>query len=116
MNAMMERQTDRAPELEMDGIDFDGWYGDGGGDHDCQWEEGMCTEVPSYYVLSYCDDPDCPADHKFYFCMRHYALYLARKLAHLRQCPGYVDVHTPDERRLVTLRHIAGWGHLTGIR
>ncbi|MBW3081417.1 hypothetical protein [Bifidobacterium saguinibicoloris] len=107
-----------SPKLQMDGGDFDGLYrdGDGGEEHFCEWDEGMCDEVASYYVISFCDDPDCKADHKQYYCMRHYALELARKLEHLRECPGYDDADTADARRLVTLRHIADWGHLTGIR
>lgn len=107
-----------APKLQMDGGDFDGLYRDDGGgeDHYCEWDEGMCDEVASYYVISFCNDPDCKADHKQYYCMRHYALELARKLEHLHECPGYDEATTKDARRLVTLQHIADWGHLTGIR
>lgn len=119
MSAVTEHwaATETVPDLAMDGGDFDDWF-DGGGDGDryCQWDEGICMEVPSYYVVSYCDDPDCEADHTSYFCMRHYALYLARKLEHLHHCPGYADAHSPQERRLVTLRHIAAWGHIAGIQ
>lgn len=115
---MTKISTEQAqPDLEMDGGGFDDLYDDGGGEeHDCEWDEGICDEVASYYIISFCDDPNCHANHKRYYCMRHYALQLSRQLGHLEHCPAYDEANTPEERRLLTLKHIAGWGHLTGIR
>lgn len=105
------------PDLEMDGGSFNDLYDDGGGEeYDCEWDEGICDKVASYYIISFCDDPDCSADHKRYYCMRHYALQLSLQLGHLENCPAYDEASTAEERRLITLKHIAGWGHLTGIR
>lgn len=113
MAVQITERTDTKPETELDGDDFGGFFGGGDGEHDCEWDEGICDRTATRYILCYCDDPDCKARHTYYYCERHYALTLARILHHLPDCDRYNPGMTADERRQVTLRHIAAWGRIS---
>ncbi|RYQ18374.1 hypothetical protein PG2083B_0513 [Bifidobacterium pseudolongum subsp. globosum] len=86
--------------------------GDDGEGRVCSWQDDVCAAVPEYYIISYCDDPDCPYSHSYSYCKRHYAMRMKSIVDHLHECPGYVQAHTADERIDVVAHHIAGFGHI----
>ncbi len=113
MATQIAEHTDTKLETELDVDDIDGFFGGGGGEHDCEWDEGICDKTATHYILSYCDNPDCKARHMRYYCERHYALTLARILHHLPDCDRYKPGMSAEERREQTLLHIAAWGSIS---
>ncbi len=106
---MATTTTDTDQDL---GIDVDDPGFDDGGGSSCDWDDYICDEDPEYYMVWFCDDPDCRLRHRHDFCLRHYALRLIMILDHISVCPAYRDAKTPEERRKVTMGHIAAWGRL----
>lgn len=106
-----EKESDQAVMQPAGPDDFD-WYGDGGGDHTCEWSETMCDRTATHYTHRMCGDENCEADHTQYYCERHYALTLALTLDHLKQCEGYKHEEPCEANRVVTLVHIDGFGQL----
>lgn len=84
--------------------------GGDGSDRSCFWEDDLCTEVPTHYIISYCNDPNCTHTHTKYYCQRHYAMTLKDIVDHIPHCSACLAAHTPDERIEVVARHIAGFG------
>ena len=107
MNVTATTTTSLDTELSLEDDDLFG--GDG---KVCEWRDDICTETPTNFTVSFCDDPDCKQRHTNYFCPRHYVLELDRLLNHLRECPGYDDCHSPEEYRSMTLEHIADFGSI----
>lgn len=63
--------------------------GDGGGSR-CHWDEDVCTETPTHYILYPTDD----GTEALTYCARHHGLTLAVLLElHLPRCSGSVADH-----------------------
>ncbi|KFI53757.1 hypothetical protein [Bifidobacterium biavatii] len=106
-------KPDTTPDRQIDGGNFDNeFFGGGGEEHSCEWEEGICSRLGTCYIGNPCGDPKCEAVHLHYYCLRHYGLELARIINHLQYCNGFDNAHTPEERHLLILRHISEWGRL----
>lgn len=80
--------------------------------HSCCWDESICDNAATHFIIEFCQDPDCTASHQSYYCAQHYAIMLSRIIAHLKECPGYKHPEPCDENRNVTLAHIAAFGKI----
>lgn len=109
LDAQQEARTEPIVRpVEPDFPDF----GDSGDRHGCDWDESICDETATNYTHCICGDPDCESDHIQYYCDRHYALTLALRLDHLRECKGYEHDEPCEDNRVVTLMHISDFGPL----
>lgn len=104
------QEDDATPSLQPAGPDFPDFGDGGGGHHTCDWEESMCDDTATHYTHCLCGDPECESDHIQYYCDRHYALKLALKLQHLRECEAYEHDEPCEANRVVTLAHIDAFG------
>ena len=109
--AVSQTET-REPELDVAGPDDPDFFG-GDGPSSCMWSDGFCSEIAEYYIMEYCNDPDCKYDHATRYCPRHFVIALGQKLDHLKVCPGMRKAKTPDEIRQVAFQHIPSFGPLS---
>lgn len=81
--------TDVTNELAYGDTDFDD-FGDGDNTR-CTWDECVCTETPTHYVVfaEHAGGGDAQL-----FCARHYVLTLAQLIElHLPECSGGLGDH-----------------------
>lgn len=100
------------PDLDFAGPDDPDFFG-GEGPSTCMWEDGFCTEIAEYYIMEYCNDPDCKYDHAMRYCPRHFVVALGLKLDHLAVCPGMREAATPEEIKSVAFQHLPSFGPLS---
>lgn len=100
------------PDVDFGGPDDPDFFG-GDGPTTCMWDEGFCEELAEYYVLEYCDDPNCKYDHVARYCPRHFIIELGLKVDHLKTCPEMLKATTPEDVRRVAIEHIPGFGPIS---
>ncbi|WP_168581341.1 hypothetical protein [Gephyromycinifex aptenodytis] len=74
----------------LDGGDLDLISDGDGEDSRCHWDESVCTETPTHYLLY----PAGEGTEALTYCARHHGLTLAVLLElHLPRCHGSVEDH-----------------------
>lgn len=96
-------------DIDLPPIDDDD---DGDGGRVCEWSDEACTQTPEYYVVAFCQDPQCDARHRTYLCKEHYAYRLNDTLRHLAVCGGVAHAVDGAERARAVAAHVCGFGRI----